>query len=723
MRTRRARAAITGCALASLAVAAAGCGASGGGGTSKGTAPPARTLAPTASVSQPDSASADAGAGWPTFGRNAARTGVAAGVAGAGPLRVAWRASLDGAVYGQPLLVGRLVIAATENDSIYGLSPATGAVAWRTHIGTPVPLADLPCGDIDPLGITGTPVYDVGNGLIYAVAETSGYHHVLVGVSATDGAIRVERDIPAPDGQPRYDQQRPALAVEDGRVYVAFGGLYGDCGPYRGSVVGVPVSGTGPIISYLVPTAREGAVWGTAGPVAGPAGTLYVSVGNGSVTSTSFDGSDSVTALSPALRRVAIFAPGTWYADSQGDLDLGSAQPVLFGNGMLLALGKSGTAYLLRSDRLGGVGGQVAQASVCPAYGAASVAGSTAYEPCAQGGMAAVSVADGQIRVQWRGPASAQGSPVVGGGAVWVTDYAAGTLYELNPATGATRYSLSLGIVLPHFASLSMTGSRAFLGTDEGVLAVSGALRARGPAGAGRLGAMAPAMNYIESPTPAFLFDLDGTLIDSVYQHVIAWRTALSGIGIDLSVWRIHRRIGMSGGLFVSALLRETGRSLSKADIDRLQQAHAAEYRTQVDSVTALPGARELLGALTDAGVRWAIATSGYAATARPALALLGLPEDTPMVTRDLVRHAKPDPDLFLAAAAELGVEPKDAMVVGDSVWDLLAARRAGALGVGLMSGGYGREELERAGAYRVYADPAEMLARIDELGVRTDQS
>ena len=173
------------------------------------------------------------------------------------------------------------------------------------------------------------------------------------------------------------------------------------------------------------------------------------------------------------------------------------------------------------------------------------------------------------------------------------------------------------------------------------------------------------------------LFDLDGTLIDSVYQHVIAWRAALSDIGIDLSVWRIHRRIGMSGGLFVQALLRETGRTLSAEDIVQLQQAHAVEYSKQMGSVTALPGARELLAALTGAGVQWAIATSGYAATARPALELLGLPEDTPMVTRDLVRHAKPDPDLFLAAAALLGVEPRNAMVVGDSVWDLLAARRA----------------------------------------------
>jgi HAD superfamily hydrolase (TIGR01509 family) len=220
---------------------------------------------------------------------------------------------------------------------------------------------------------------------------------------------------------------------------------------------------------------------------------------------------------------------------------------------------------------------------------------------------------------------------------------------------------------------------------------------------------------------PSFLFDLDGTLIDSVYQHVIAWRSALAAIGIDLSVWRIHRRIGMSGGMMVSALLRETGAILSPKEIQQLQEAHAAEYRAQISTVSPLPGASELLRYLTEKRVKWAIATSGYAATARSALTLLGLPEDTTMITRDRVRHAKPDPDLFLAAAAELAVEPRHAMVVGDSVWDLLAARRAGALGVGLMSGGYGREELERAGAYRVYADPAEMLARVDELGVRDD--
>ncbi|GAA0328546.1 HAD family hydrolase [Actinoallomurus spadix] len=222
-----------------------------------------------------------------------------------------------------------------------------------------------------------------------------------------------------------------------------------------------------------------------------------------------------------------------------------------------------------------------------------------------------------------------------------------------------------------------------------------------------------------EPPTPALLFDLDGTLIDSVYQHVIAWRNALTVVGIDLSVWRIHRRIGMSGGLFVSALLRETGVSLTPAEIEELQSLHARAYLEQVDSVRALPGAADLLGFLTERGVPWAIATSGRMETAHSALAMLGLPEDTPMITRDMVRFAKPDPDLFLAAAALVGVEPRHAMVVGDSVWDLLAARRAGALGIGLQSGGYGREELERAGAFRVYTDPADMLTRIDELGLR----
>jgi len=218
---------------------------------------------------------------------------------------------------------------------------------------------------------------------------------------------------------------------------------------------------------------------------------------------------------------------------------------------------------------------------------------------------------------------------------------------------------------------------------------------------------------------PVFVFDLDGTLVDSVYQHVLAWQEALELGGIELAVWRIHRRIGMSGGLFVGALLRETGQPVDAELIARLQQAHTEAYRRRAGELRLLPGARELLARLTGTGVPWAVATSGEMAAAGPALELLGVPAGVPVVTRDQVAHAKPDPDLFLAAAERLGVDVADTVVVGDSVWDLLAARRARALGIGVLSGGYGREELERAGAYRVYEDPADLLAHLDEVGVR----
>src|SRR5919107_6225097 len=161
----------------------------------------------------------------------------------------------------------------------------------------------------------------------------------------------------------------------------------------------------------------------------------------------------------------------------------------------------------------------------------------------------------------------------------------------------------------------------------------------------------------VESPPPALLFDLDGTLIDSVYQHVLAWQEALTGVGIELSVWRLHRRIGMSGGLFVTALLRETGGTLTPDEIAEVSLAHAEAYARRRDTVRPLPGARELLAELTARQVRWAIATSGLALAAQPALEMLGLPADTPLITRGLVRHAKPDPDLFLAAADRIGVD------------------------------------------------------------------
>ena len=219
--------------------------------------------------------------------------------------------------------------------------------------------------------------------------------------------------------------------------------------------------------------------------------------------------------------------------------------------------------------------------------------------------------------------------------------------------------------------------------------------------------------------TPALLFDLDGTLVDSVYQHVLAWRDALERAGLPLAVWLIHRRIGMSGGLMVNALAREIGHTLTAEDGVRVQQFHAEAFRQYASQVRPLPGARELLAYLAETGVPHAIATSGRIESAGPTLKALGVGPDVPVVTRDQVGHAKPDPDLFLAAADRVGVPIEHSVVVGDSIWDLLAARRARALGVGLMSGGYGQEELERAGAYRVYQDPADLLAHLDEVGVR----
>ena len=217
---------------------------------------------------------------------------------------------------------------------------------------------------------------------------------------------------------------------------------------------------------------------------------------------------------------------------------------------------------------------------------------------------------------------------------------------------------------------------------------------------------------------PAFLFDLDGTLVDSVYQHVLAWHEVLRGAGIDLSVWRIHRRIGMSGGLFVNALMRETGKRLGADQAKRLRQEHGQAFVRRMGEVRPLPGAHDLLSTLTRLEVPWAIATSGNPTTAGPTIEMLGV-KPRVVITREDVKHAKPDPDLFLAAAERLGVEITQCIVVGDSVWDLLAAQRARSLGVGLLSGGYGREELQQAGAYRVYDDPRDLLNHVDEVGVR----
>ena len=245
---------------------------------------PAGSAAAAAEGSTSLSAAAPSGpaADWPTYHGQPARTGVATAGPPLGRAHRLWTAGVDGAVYAEPLVVGGKVIVATENNSVYAFDVASGHQAWRAHLGTPVPGGELPCGNIDPSGITGTPVVDRAAGVIYAVTFQR-FEHRLVALDLATGGVRWQRRIDPPGADPRTHQQRAALALSRGRVYVSYGGLYGDCGYYHGWVLGAPASGpSGRVLSYRVPTGREGGIWAASGPAVDGAGNLYVATGNGS---------------------------------------------------------------------------------------------------------------------------------------------------------------------------------------------------------------------------------------------------------------------------------------------------------------------------------------------------------------------------------------------------------------------------------------------------------
>lgn len=362
------------------------------------------------------------------------------------------------------------MLAATENDTVYALDPADGAVVWSRHLATPVPGSDLPCGNIDPLGITSTMAYDAGSGLVFALAESSGGVHTLYGIDITTGQVRVRRVAEPPKGDKIAHQQRSALTVEDGRVYIAYGGLDGDCAQYIGSVVSVPVGGSGAVASYAIPTPREGGIWAPGGGVVRD-GTLYYAVGNGASTS-GFDGSDTVIALDSALHRTDFFAPATWAQDNEQDLDLGSTTPAVVASAMVI-VGKRGVAYVLDPGHLGGLGGQRSQTDICKSFGGAAVSGTTLFLPCRDGiRSATLDPASGALKPGWHGPSGAQGSPVVAGGAVWVVDYDGGLLYLLDPGTGRVRSRLAIGPA-PHFASPTVAAGHGYVGTLTGVISVT----------------------------------------------------------------------------------------------------------------------------------------------------------------------------------------------------------------------------------------------------------
>src|SRR5713226_6549282 len=409
---------------------------------------------------------------WPTYHQNNARTGFVPGVPAPTSLTNLWQQPLDGAVYAEPLVVDGEVIVATENDTLYALDARSGQVQWHTTVGTPVPLSDLPCGNIDPLGITGTPVYDPQTGLVFAVAEIQGPAHLLVGVDVKTGQVKVRRLVDPPGMGPQAQQQRAALALSGDRVYIAFGGLYGDCGDYHGWVVASRTDGAGVLLTYQVPTMREGGIWAAPGPVIDARGNLYVAVGNGAATQGNWDHSDSVLRLSPTLQLEDGFAPQSWQSDNASDSDLGSMGPVLLPDGLIYANGKSGQGYLLRANHLGGIGGQIQTISLCSAYGGAAVSDQVAFIPCADGLRQLQLEAGTHLVVGWHAPQQVTGSPVIGGNTVYSLDPAGGMLYALDSATGSVLATISVGTT-SRFATPTLSQSRIFVGTLKGIVVVS----------------------------------------------------------------------------------------------------------------------------------------------------------------------------------------------------------------------------------------------------------
>ncbi|HEY6407416.1 MAG TPA: PQQ-binding-like beta-propeller repeat protein, partial [Ktedonobacteraceae bacterium] len=259
----------------------------------------------TATSTTPALTSAD----WTTYHHDNSRAGYVAEAPNPGQLTQAWNMKLDGSVYAEPLVIGGHILVVTENDSLYSLNARTGQVLWRTNVGTPVPLSQLPCGNIDPLGITGTPVYDPATNLVFAVAEISGPSHILVGVDVNTGKVRVRRSVEPLDGDIQTHQQRAALALSMGMVYIAYGGLDGDCGNYHGWVIASRANGQGALLSYRVPTQREGGIWAASGPAVDASGHIFVATGNGAATGGTWDKTDSILRLSPTLQYEDGFAP------------------------------------------------------------------------------------------------------------------------------------------------------------------------------------------------------------------------------------------------------------------------------------------------------------------------------------------------------------------------------------------------------------------------------
>lgn len=388
---------------------------------------------------------------------------VSTGVSGSATASV----RLDGPVYGNPATGAGKVFAATENNTVYALSPTDGSVLWSKHVTNP--FRPHGCGNIVPLGITGAPVYDPGSHLVYVVAEDPTAKHVLYGLASSDGHVVSQTEVDPPVGTRDFLQQRPALTLWHEHVFAVFGGLAGDCGDYTGAVASVDLA-SGSVRWFEASTSGRGGMWAPGEPAVGQ-DRLYFSIGNGDADDPGqpFDGTDSVVALDADAKRVDFFAPASWAADNKADADLGSMNPLLAAGHVIIA-GKSGQGYLLDPARLGGVGGAGAKPfPACPSYGQAAVSGDVVYLPCADG-TRAYRIGD-TVTALWHVP-KANGQPVVAGDRIWVTNWNDGALLALDPARGSVVEQIPVG-KLPHFAKPTVVGSKVFLGTMDGVVVVT----------------------------------------------------------------------------------------------------------------------------------------------------------------------------------------------------------------------------------------------------------
>ncbi len=420
-------------------------------------------------------ASGTRGGQWTTYGGNFRRTADQSGSSNLRPLRQLWHTqALDGAVYGEPLIYEGRVYVGTESDVVYSFAARSGRLVWMRRLGSPVPAGLLPCGDIAPtVGITSTMVIDPHTGVLFASEEVAiggAVHHELVALVAATGRVLFQRDLDQPGWTGAAQLQRAALALDSGRVLVGFGGNYGDCGSYRGYLMAVPERGSGPTLVYAVPTAKGGAIWAPAGVSVTSSGEILVATGNGASTTT-YDEGDSVLGLSPTLKLLGYFAPSTWSLDNATDLDLGSTAPVVLSDGLVLIVGKSGVAYLLSADHLGGEGGQVSSTEVCNARGGNAVDGSYIYVACPDTRLTALRVQGSSISVVWQAPAGVAGSPTVAGGYVW--SVSGGALVGLNPRTGGRAVTVT-AIPTEHFAAPSAGEGLLVVGETDAVEAFAG---------------------------------------------------------------------------------------------------------------------------------------------------------------------------------------------------------------------------------------------------------